>query len=227
MHTSIFALSLVFMVSLAHGKPYGQHDMKRVLTAAPAPSATGGKQNINTKHLDQVLDDLAVHARSYPPQFDTEPDKQRAIQDIKTLSGILDGAIKDPHLASQHLWRVGFLNSMGHNLDIPGSAEKAVAAFEKLLAASPSDPRGNYLYGAFLAGAGKSKQALPYLRKAISAGLTYANYTAGIAHLSLGDKENALIHLEAYKRQHPKDEKVTKLIDSIRSGKVKIKGATN
>lgn len=225
MHTSIFALSLFFIVSLAHSKPYGQHDMKRVLTVSESPA--GKKQNINIKHLDQVLDDLALHARSYPPQFDTQPDKQRAIQDVKTLSGMLDVILKEPNPSAEFLWRAGFLNSMGHNLDIPGSAEKAAAQFEKLLAASPSDPRGNYLYGAFLAGAGKSKEALPYLKKAISAGLTYANYTAGVAHLSLGDKENALIHLEAYKRQHPKDGKVTQLIDGIRSGKVKIKGTTN
>jgi predicted Zn-dependent protease len=99
------------------------------------------------------------------------------------LSGMLDILINGPSPNPEILWRAGFLNSMGHNLDIAGSAEKTSTIFKNLLAMSPSDPRGNYMYGTYLAGIGKPKDALPYLEKALFVGVADAAYTLGMTHL--------------------------------------------
>jgi tetratricopeptide (TPR) repeat protein len=225
MRIAHLAFSLLFAFSLAQAAEYGNYEPKRILMVTETPS--GKTYGIDTKYLDQILNDLGRHAKNYPPQFDTPQDKPRAVQDVKMLSGMLDILINGPSPNPEILWRAGFLNSMGHNLDIAGSAEKTSAIFKKLLAMSPSDPRGNYMYGTFLAGVGKPKEALPYLEKALSVGVADASYTLGMVHLSLGNKDSALENLESYKQRNPNDMNVTKLIDAIRNGKVEIKRNPN
>ena len=225
MRIAYFAFSLLFAFSFAQAAEYGSYEPKRILTVTETSS--GKTYGIDTKYLDQILNDLGRHAKNYPPQFDTPQDKPRAVQDIKMLSGMLDILINGPSPNPEILWRAGFLNSMGHNLDIAGSAEKTFTIFQKLLAIYPSDPRGNYMYGAFLAGLGKPKEALPYLEKALSVGVTDAAYALGMTHLSLGNKESALVNLEAYRQRNPDDMNIAKLIDAIRNGKVEIKRNPN
>ena len=79
------------------------------------------------------------------------------------------------------------------------------------------------MYGTFLAGAGKPKEALPYLEKALSVGVVDAAYAIGMTYLTLGDKDRALKNLEDYKRRKPSDRNVDKLIDAIRNGKIEFK----
>ena len=225
MRIFLLTFSMLLTFSLAYGKEYGNYDLKRMLTVSESPS--GKKYGIDGKYLDQILSDLALHAKNYPPQFDTPQDRQRALHDVKNLSGMLDILVNGPSPNPELLWRAGFLNSMGHNLNISGSAEKTFAIFQKLLAVSPSDPRGNYLYGTFLAGAGKPKEAVPYLEKALSVGVTDAAYALGMTYLILGDKQRALVNLENYRQHNPNDSNIARLIDGIRNGKVEFKRSQN
>lgn len=219
----IFALfaSLTVGFSVVHAKEYGSYDLRRVLTASEKPD--GKKFGIDTNYLDRILEDLALHARNYPPRFDTPEDRQRAIADAKALSEMLGVVVNGPSAHPDLLLRAGFLNSMGHNLDIPGSAEKTLSIFQRLLAAAPDHPRGNYTYGTFLAGVGKSKDAIPYLKKALGAGVVDAAYALGMTYLTLGDKQKALENLANYKQQRPNDQNVDRLIEGIRSGTIEIK----
>ena len=125
------------------------------------------------------------------------------------------------------LVRAGYLNSIGYNLNIVGSGEKTTSIFRRLLAAAPSDPRGNFMYGTFLAGSNKPKEALPYLEKALAVGVVDAAYAIGMTYLTLGDKNKALENLENYKRLKPNDGNVGKLIDAIRNGKIEFKKNPN
>lgn len=212
------AFSLLFIFSFAQAKEYGRYDLKRVVPETPS----GKQHHVDGRYLDQILNDLGLHARNYPPRFDTPADKERAVRDVKDLSGSLDILIDGPSPNSELLFRAGFLNSIGHNLDIPGSADKANSIFQKLLAISPSDPRANYHYGTFLAGATKYSEAIPYLEKALAAGVADAAYGLGMTYLSLGDKDKALEHLEAYRQRKPNDENIPKIIDAVRNGKTEI-----
>jgi tetratricopeptide (TPR) repeat protein len=136
---------------------------------------------------------------------------------------MLDVLIKAPTVNLDLLLRAGFLNSIGHNLNIAGSGEKTTAIFQRLLTTSPSHPQGNYMYGTFLASANRPKEALPYLEKALSVGVIDAAYAIGMAYLILGDKNKALENLEGYKRRKPSDGNVDRLIDAIRNGKIEVK----
>ena len=220
MRKFLLTVFILLVASSVSAREYGNYDPKRLLTVSDTPS--GKKYGFDSAYLDQMLNDLSVHAKSYPPQFDTPQDKQRAIQDVKALSGMLDTLINVPTPNPELLVRAGYVNSIGHNLNIAGSAEKASSIFKKLLTALPSDPRGNYMYGTFLAGVGKPKEALPYLERALAVGVPDAAYAIGMTYLTLGDKEQALKNLEDYKRRKPSDTNVDKLIDAIRNGKIEI-----
>lgn len=221
MRKFLLTVVVLLVASLASAREYGNYDLKRLLTVSETPS--GKKYGFDGAYLDQMLNDLSTHAKNYPPQFDTPQDKQRATQDVKALSGMLDTLINVPTPNPELLVRAGHVNSIGHNLDIAGAAAKASSIFQRLLAASPSDPRGNFMYGTLLAGMGKPKEALPYLEKALAVGVIDAAYAIGMAYLALGDKGQALKNLEDYKRRKPSDKNVDKLIDAIRNGTIELR----
>lgn len=225
MRVTLLALLVLLASPFTHAKEYGHYEPKRLLAVAETP--TGKQYGFNLTYLDQMLNDLALHAKDYPPRFDTPQDRERAVRDVKTLSGMLDALTRGPDPRLDLLARAGFLNSMGHNLDIPGAAEKASTIFGKLLAAAPADPQGNYLYGTFLAGTGRPREALPYLEKSLAAGIAAASYSLGMVHLALGEKQKALDNLEAYRQRIPHDEKLARLIDAVRNGKVEIRRIPN
>lgn len=221
MRTLLLTILFALVTSGVSAREYGNYDTKRLVTVTETPE--GKKYGFGGPYLGQMMSDLSAHARNYPPQFDTPQDKQRATEDVKALSGMLDALINVPNPDLKLLTLAGDVNSMGHNLDIPGAAQKANSIFLRLLAAAPSDPRGNFMYGTFLAGVGKPKDALPYLEKALSVGVIDAAYAIGMTYLTLGDKEQALKNLEDYKRRKPSDGSVDQLIDAIRNGKIEFK----
>ena len=222
--TRIFLLALaIFMgISAAYAREYGKYDVNKVRTIVE--SKAGKKYAIDLVYLDPILHDLGMHARNYPAQFDTPQDRQRAAQDVIAVSRMLDVMVSEPKASPELLLRAGFVNMIGHNLDIPGTADKASANFKKLLKAEPADAQGNYLYGVFLAGEGKTKKAVPYLEKALAAGVVDAAYTLGMAHLSLGNKQKALNNFEEFTKRNPfYDESVVKHIEDIRNDMSKQK----
>ena len=221
MKKHLLSLFMLLIVSFAHAKEYGNYDTKKLLTVTE--TASGKKYGIDIAYLDQMVADLSLHANNYPPQFDTPQDKQRASQDIRMLTGMLDIMVSDSATNPDLLLRTAILNKIGHNLNVPGAAEKANSLFQKHLLTAPADPRGNYMYGTFLAGVGKPKEAIPFLEKAISVGVSDAVFALGMSYLYLGDKAKALENLEAYKRRNPNDGNVDKVIDAIRTGNIELK----
>lgn len=225
MRLLVLGLSLLIFFPSAYAKEYGNYEPKKILKVSETSS--GKKYGIDGQYLDQILGDLAFHAKNYPPRFDTPNDQQRAAQDVRVLSGMLDVLVSSPNAHPEILLRAGLLNSIGHNLNIPGSAEKTTSIFHKLLSASPSHPRGNLIYGTFLAGAAKPKEAIPYLERALSLGESDAAYALGMTYLSLEDTKKALKYLESYQQKNPSDASASGLIEAIRSGKLEIKKVPN
>src|SRR5450755_2823760 len=145
--------------SSAYAKEYGNYDVRRILTVTETPS--GKRRGIDIKYLDLMLNDLAAHAINYPPNFDSDQDRQRATRDTGLLSGMLDVLVKEPNPQPEILFRAASVNSFGHNLNIPGSAEKASSIYQRLLAISPDHPRTNFSYGMFLAGTARLRESIP------------------------------------------------------------------
>ena len=221
MRKYLITLTVLLAASFVQAKEYGTYNPKQALRVIETPA--GKTYDFDVDYLDKMMRDLSLHARSYPTQFDTPKDKQRAIQDVKMLSGMLDVLVDVPNPNLDLLSRAGFLNSIGYNLDIAGSGEKTTSNFQRLLSLKPADPLGNYLYGQFLAGAGKSKEALLYLEKAFNLGVKDAEYAIAISYLSLGETDKALKKLESYKRSNPNNTNVDKIIDAIHNGIIEHK----
>ena len=97
----ILVIIAALAIPIANAKEYGNYDLKRLLTVTETPS--GKKYGFDGAYLDQILNDLSAHAKNYPPQFDTPQDQQRATQDVKTLSGMLDTLITLPRPTSSFL----------------------------------------------------------------------------------------------------------------------------
>lgn len=214
-------VAVVCAVPPAWAKAYGNYDARRILTVTDTP--TGKRHGIDLQYLDTMLDDLAAHARNYPPSFDSDQDKQRATRDATVLAGMLGMLAQDAGAHPEILFRAATVNSMGHNLQIAGAGQKADALFQRLLVLTPDHPRSNHAYGVFLAGAAKPAASLPYLEKALAAGLVDAGYSLGLVYLSLGDKTRALEYLDAYKAKTPTDTNAAMLIEAIRSGRATVK----
>lgn len=209
-------LLLTLTSPMAYAIGYPEYDPQRILTVSE--DASGQKIfGLDMRYLDRMLGDLSRHAGRYPPNFDSPGQKQRAIQDLNALSGMLGLLLKDGKPNPQILFRSAITNRMAHNLDISGASEKAGQQFQSLLLIEPNAPLGNFQYGVFLAETGSAERSIPFLEKALSLGVDEANYTLGMAHLSLGNKAEALSRLNAYSKSNPGDESVKELIKAIKS----------
>jgi tetratricopeptide (TPR) repeat protein len=197
MRTMVLLLILVLATPMACAMSYPGHDPQKILTVSE--NASGQKTyGLDIRYLDHMLGDLSRHAGRYPPSFDSKDQKQRAIQDLVALSGMLRLLLNDSKSNTQIVLRSAIANRMGRNLDIPGAAEKAEQQFQALLQVEPEAPQGNYQFGIFLAETGRVELSIPYLEKALALGLGEANYSLGMAYLGLGNKAEALVRLRAY-----------------------------
>lgn len=154
----------IFMGTAPPSGPYGHYDIAKVFHLKI--SGTQHSVTVDLRYLDQIVADLSTHTNNYPPNFDTPDDLARARRDVKALSDVLNTFVPGPSANTQILLRTGVLNGIGHGLDIPGTASRAVAAFNALLQRSPDDAQANYAYGRFLISANRAADAIAPLEKA-------------------------------------------------------------
>lgn len=210
-------LVLTLVAPMAYATGYPEYDPQKILTVSE--NASGQKAyGLDLRYLDRMLGDLSRHAGRYPPSFDSTEEKQRAVQDLNALSGMLGLLLKDAKPNPQILFRSAITNRMGHNLDIPGAAEKAEKQFQTLLQVEPNAPQGNYQFGIFLAETGRPERSIPYLEKALALGLEEANYSLAMAYLGLGNKKEAVVRLNRYLKEKPNDNAAQKLLQAIEAG---------
>ena len=204
-------------------KEYGKYDLRDSLKTKTTEDGKT-KHYLDMKMVDKVIDDLAAHAKNYPPTFRSKDEKNRAARDAKMLISLFDAIAANDKAETELLLKSGFLNSIAHNLDIKGSAQKASAYYQRLLKREPNHPAGNFHYGVFLAGtATGQKKSLPYLEKALKLGVEDARFSLGLAHLTLGDKTKSLEYLESYSKKNPDDEHAKIIIEAIKSGRIEVK----
>ncbi len=221
MKPNIVILSLLLLFSRSSfAQEYGVYDPIKILVVTE--TSAGKKHSLDLKYLDQIIDDLSLHAKNYPPKFANESDKQRATRDVKTLSGMLDALVDTPQASPELLKRTSLLNSIGHNLDVPGATQKADRDFQNLLKQQPDNPTANFAYGAFLGSSNQSDKALPYLERSAKSGYSDAYYALGMAHLMQNNTELALENFESYKSHRPDDQSVEQIIIAIESGNIQL-----
>lgn len=222
MNRWIVGIFFLPLCALAHAKEYGHYEVSKVISVSGIetgkPSAT-----VNLVYFSQILDDLGSHASIWPPQFDSIDDRHRAEHDVYLLSNMLDPVADNFSHSTPMLLRLGMLHGFGHNLDIPGSSEKAEAVFTKLLEQSPDDPQANFQFGKFYALTLKRANAIPYLEKAKALGVSNADFWLGMTYTSLGENAKAIDNLTSYTTRVPTDTNAAKMLDAVKHGKVEMK----
>lgn len=218
---AVTAVLLTISSGKASALEYGDYDAARIVREVDAPS--GRRFGLDAAYLDRMLTDLAAHATDKPPKFDSPQDLQRARRDAQKLSGMLDALINVPSPNVEFLMRAAHLNSMAHNLGVPGAGEKARTLFERWLQRAPDDARGHLLYGTFLARTGQYQQAQAHLEQARAAGMEEATYALGLVRLALGDRMSAFKFLDDYRRLKPTDPGINQLIEGVRNGTIDIR----
>ncbi|MFL6659832.1 MAG: tetratricopeptide repeat protein [Massilia sp.] len=170
------------------------------------------------EYVDSVIARVGEHAKRYPPHFDSEEQKAEMVKSLKEVLGALDKAPNKVHGDKEILFRYAFLNSMGHNLDIPGCGNKAIEGYLRLLEFDPNDKRANYNFGSFLVGTKHIAKSIPFLQKAIDLGEKEAHYSLAFAYLSEKRNDEALAELKKYLEFDPQNETARRLVSKIEGG---------
>lgn len=174
--------------------------------------------SFNQQSAQKFIDELAPHAHDYPPRFDSPAQRdlmRKQLHDmLPSINAASERAAQDPTL----MFMKAYANGMGRNLDLPGCAEVAVAAYIDLIALQPKSGRAHFYFGGFLASTGQGADSIPYLLKAIELGETGAHYSLGFMYLMQGDKRLALEHLKTYLKTKPDDEMALKVVASLEGG---------
>lgn len=187
--------------------------------------ATGAEPKAASEwaEFDAVLDRVAAHAKYYPPTFADAAERKKIEADLKALLPKLAKTLKKRPDEPALLFCDGFANAMGHNLDFPGCADRAIKSYERLVELQPENGMAHFYFGGFLVStATHQKVGIEHLRKALELGVADAHYALGFALLTQGDKDGALEQFREYSRLNPTDEQAKKLIEHITKGEVRV-----
>jgi tetratricopeptide (TPR) repeat protein len=195
----------------------------KITTQRPSAAGVSAERSAELDSLDATLTRVAEHARDYPPKFASGTERKQIEAELQQTIAALAAALGQHPDDPQLLFRDGFANAMGHNLDFPGAAKRCMESYERLLELQPDNGKACFYYGGFLAStAAQQKKSNAYLERAIALGVTDAHFTLGIALMIQGDKKGALEHLREFSRLHPDDKKVKTLIEQMATAEIKI-----
>lgn len=174
------------------------------------------------EYVDKFIDELSPHAKRYPPQFESTEQKEEMVNSLKKILVIFDNATDKIGNDKEILFRYAFLNAMGHNLDLPGCAEKSINGYLRIMEIDPNDKRANYYFGTFLVGTKLIDKSIPYLQKAILLGEQEAHYPLAFVYLKQKRNEEALMEFNSYLDFDPDNETAKQMVGKLKSGKVDL-----
>lgn len=224
---TLLSLACTLAATTTLAEPYPKLDPNSLINGSPEnPPIT-----VNIAALQDALQNLGSHAGDYPPRFDSDADRQQAIKDLAPLAILLEDMTKnssgnkntEAHLAS--LQMSARLYWIGHNLDQPGYAEKAHAAYNQLLKFAPKNRKAEVEdeLGRFLASVGKSGEAVKHLQNAYKSGYTESGFPLGMTLLVLGQQNEAQRILQEYAQKNPSDPRPQQVLEAIASGQFEVR----
>lgn len=216
----VFIFLLFFSIS-SNAKSW-EYDLRDALIEKD--DGSGNKiHSLDMRIIDYYINKISRHAKQYPPRFSSKEEQVEVIDKLQKLLSLLEIISESQHSNSEFLVRAAFSNSMGHNVNLKGAAEKSKIYFELLLNIKPDDPVVNYQYGMFLLGTKKYHyDSIPFLEKALKLGYEGARYTLGLLYYQQGNNEKGIIMLKKYSSDNPDNDHAKKVIDSINTGKLRF-----
>ncbi|ENV32689.1 ABUW_2363 family tetratricopeptide repeat lipoprotein [Acinetobacter gerneri] len=179
-----------------------------------------GKDEMDITSIDDFLQLVEGKARHYPPQF-TDRQERRGYQNrLRDVSAELDKLAEADNASFDVLIRAFKASIMGRNLDMgPAYTTKSLKYAQRILKINQNDPEANLWFGFSLSEGGGQKEAIPYLDRAIKAGVQEAYLSSANNYLGMEQKKNAIQTLKNYKVKYPEEAEVAdRLINEIQAG---------
>jgi hypothetical protein len=176
-----------------------------------------GENEIDITDIDDVLQNIEGKARHYPPHFTNREERRGFESKLKEVSAKLDTLAANNNASLDVLVRAFKASILGRNLDL-GSAysAKSLKYAQHILKINKEDPEANFWFGFSLSEGGAQSEAMPYINKAMNAGVQEAYLVAANNYLSLEQNKNAIQTLKNYKVKYPEEsEVVDRLITEI------------
>ena len=174
-----------------------------------------GSAGENFQQIDSTLEVAFQHARSYPPLFDTDSQRENLEKELKGAIARLENMLESSEEKEQILFRLLKANTFAFNLDLPGSREKTDEYSAKLFRLDPGHPEGHLYYGQHLSGRGEFEAAIEHLQVAADAGWDVALNMMGLSYLQMGKEDEAKVYFQKLQNKYPDDQQVQMLLDSL------------
>ena len=176
-----------------------------------------GENEIDVTEIDDFLQLVEGKARHYPPRFTERQERKGFETKLKELTQHLDTLAAADNASFDVLIRAFKASVMARNLDL-GSVytTKSLTYAQRILKINQDDAEANFWFGFGLSEGGGQREAIPYLDKAMKAGVQEAYLSAANNYIAMEQKKNAIQTLKNYKIKYPQEAEVTdRLIEEI------------
>lgn len=168
-----------------------------------------GQNEIDITNIDDFLQMVEGKARHYPPRFTDRQERRGFESKLKEVSAELDALASDENVSFDILVRAFKTSILGRNLDLGSSyTTKSLKYAEQILKMNKEDAEANFWFGFSLSEGGGQKEAIPYIDKAIKAGVQEAYLVSANNFIALSQKKNAVQTLKNYKVKYPEESEV-------------------
>ena len=176
-----------------------------------------GDNEVDVTEIDDFLQLVEGKARHYPPRFSERKERKGFEAKLKQVTQELDTLASRDDASFDILVRAFKASVMARNLDL-GSVytTKSLTYAQRILKINQDDPEANFWFGFGLSEGGGQREAIPYLDKAMKAGVQEAYLSAANNYIAMEQKKNAIQTLKNYKIKYPQEAEVTdRLIEEI------------
>ena len=176
-----------------------------------------GDNEVDITEIDDFLQLVEGKARHYPPRFTERQERKGFELKLKEVTQQLDTLASKDNASFDVLVRAFKASVMARNLDL-GSVytTKSLAYAQRILKINQEDPEANFWFGFALSEGGGQREAMPYLDKAMKAGVQEAYLATANNYIAMEQKKNAVQTLKIYKLKYPQEAEVAdRLISEI------------
>ena len=176
-----------------------------------------GDNEVDITEIDDFLQLVEGKARPYPPRFTDSQERKGFELKLKEVTQQLDTLASKDNASFDVLVRAFKASVMARNLDL-GSVytTKSLAYAQRILKINQEDPEANFWFGFALSEGGGQREAMPYLDKAMKAGVQEAYLATANNYIAMEQKKNAVQTLKNYKLKYPQEAEVAdRLINEI------------
>ncbi|AYA04553.1 hypothetical protein BEN74_18345 [Acinetobacter sp. WCHAc010034] len=176
-----------------------------------------GDNEIDITEIDDFLQLVEGKARHYPPRFVQRNERKGFEAKLKEVTQQLDTLASKDNASFDVLIRAFKASVMARNLDL-GSVytTKSLNYAQRILKINKDDAEANFWFGFGLSEGGGQREAIPYLDKAMKAGVQEAYLSAANNYIAMEQKKSAINVLKNYKVKYPQEGAVAdRLIQEI------------